>query len=183
MLREVLADRRCQIVVSIITALYFFIVIIHLSPGGEYRKRITESAWLFWNYWRLDQNWNLFSPVIRDMNHHMIATVTFADGTKTVVELPRNNKLGLAGKMKDEMWRKWAGDSVPFPNYKEFRPDLARYIGRRLYRPDNPPVTLTLTWFFIKIPEPSANVAQDRLPHHTNTGAIFEYRFQPEDFK
>ena len=137
----------------------------------------------FWNYWRLDQNWNLFSPIVRDINHHTTALITFEDGTKTLVELPRSTKFGLAGKFKDEMWRKWAGDSLPFPNYKEFRPDLARYIGRRFYNPENPPVTLTLSWYFTRIPPPAQNRPQNKLPYHTVSSPIFEYKFTPEDFK
>jgi hypothetical protein len=180
---ELLRQRKWQIILSIPTALYFGILLVFLSPTVEWRDRITTFVNPFWNYWRMDQNWNLFSPVIRDINHHTSATVTFEDGTKVLIELPRSNKLGLAGKFKDEMWRKWAGDSLPFPSYKEFRPDLARYIGRRFYNPANKPVTLTLTWYFTHIPPPAEYVLQTKLPYHSVFSSIFEYRFTAEDFQ
>jgi hypothetical protein len=180
---ELLSQRKWQIIASIPTFLYFFFLLSYLSPGTVWRDRVTAPINSFWNYWRLDQNWNLFSPVIRDINHHTSAVITFEDGTKALVELPRSTKLGLAGKFKDEMWRKWAGDSLPFPPYKEFRPDLARYIGRRFYNPANKPVTLSLSWFFTHIPPPSVNPSQTNLPYHNTISAIFEYKFTPEDFE
>jgi len=180
---ELLAQRKWQLIASIPTLLYFFLLIVFLSPGTEWRDRITAPVMLFWNYWRLDQNWNLFSPVIRDINHHTSAIITFEDGSKTLVELPRSNQLGLAGKFKDEMWRKWAGDSLPFPSYKEFRPDLARYIGRRFYNPANKPVSMSLNWYFTQIPPPKVNPSQNKLPYHTVISSIFQYRYTPEDFK
>jgi len=180
---ELLTQKKWQIIASIPTALYFFILIVSLTPASEWHERVMTPVLSFWNYWRLDQNWNLFSPIVRDINHHTTALITFEDGTKTLVELPRSTKFGLAGKFKDEMWRKWAGDSLPFPNYKEFRPDLARYIGRRFYNPENPPVTLTLSWYFTRIPPPAQNRPQNKLPYHTVSSPIFEYKFTPEDFK
>jgi len=181
---DLLAQRKWQIIFSIPTFLYFFIVLAYLSHDTEWRTRVTGSVDIYWNFWRLDQNWNLFSPIIRNLNHHEAAMITLHDGTKVLFEMPRNTKLGLAGKFKDEWWRKWASDSLPFVGYKEFRPDLARWVGRRFYNTTDPPETLSLTFYSANFPDPTQTVlSQTNLPYHTAYSPVFCYRFDPEDFK
>jgi hypothetical protein len=181
---ELLTHRKWQIIVSIPTFLYFFVLLAYLSHDTEWRARVTGSADIFWNFWRLDQNWNLFSPVIRNLNHHEAAIITLKDGTKVLFELPRNNKVGLANKFKDEWWRKWSSDSLPFVNYKQFRPDLAKYIGRRFYNEVDPPETLSLSYYTSNFPPPTIKVySQTNLPYHTDYSPIFQYQFGAEDFQ
>jgi hypothetical protein len=187
-LAELLTQRKWQIIVSIPTFLYFFILLTYLSPNPtpepEWRARVTGSSDLFWNFWRLDQNWNLFSPVIRSLNHHEAAIITLNDGTKTLVELPRNTKLGLSGKFKDEWWRKWSSDSLPFVNYKQFRPDVAKYLGRRFYNEADPPADFSLTYYTYNFPPPNVKVySQTNLPPHSSYSQIFQYQYGAEDFQ
>jgi hypothetical protein len=180
---DLLVKRKWQILLSIPIALYFFYSIVFLCPDSLWRTRLVSGVSLFWNYWRLDQNWALFSPAIRDINYHTAAIITFQDGTRTVWELPRMNKLCLETTYNDEKWRKWAGDSVPWPNYKQFWPDLARYIGRKFYNHDNQPTAMVLCLYSVKIPPPTVNQPQSQLPYHTEYSYIFSYRYTPEDFQ
>ena len=180
---ELLAKRKWHIIMSIPIAVYFFCTLVFLSPKTEWRDRLVDRITPFWNYWRLDQNWALFSPVIRDINYHSSAIITFQDGTKTIWDLPRMNKLYMETEYRDEKWRKWSGDSVPWPSYKEYWPDLARYIGRKFYNPTNKPVAIVLGLYWVNIPPPAVNQPQGELPYHSFYNRVFSYRYTAEEFK
>jgi len=176
-------SRVVQAVLAVLTALYFFLVIASLSPKTEWSKRVNDSVEDVWNYLRLDQNWALFSPEIRAINYHTTAVVTFTDGTRMIWELPRSRRITIASQFKDEKWRKWAVDSLPWDDYKEFWPDLARYVGRKYYVPSNKPVAMSLALWWTDIPPPSVNQPQENLPEHTKYSNIFQYRYVPSDFQ
>lgn len=172
-----------EIVISAITVVYFFLVIMWLCPSSELTTRIVAPIKFFWLFWGLEQNWKLFSPLIRNINYHTSATITFQDGTETVWEPPRMEKLSLIDKFRLEKFRKWSVDSLPWPDYKEFWPDFARYVGRKYYVAQNPPVSLSLILHWIEIPLPEKNVARDSLPEHTKTSTVFFYRYRNQDFQ
>lgn len=182
---DLLTQRKWQIIVSIPTFLYFFILLTYmLAPDVEWRSRVTSSVDFWWYFWRQDQNWNLFSPVIRNLNHHEAAIITLQDGTKTIYEMPRNTKFGLNTKMRDEWWRKWSSDSLAFVSYRQLRPDLAKYIGRRFNNPTDPPQTFSLTFYTYNFPPPTEKIySQTNLPPHSSYSPVCDYEYKPEDFK
>lgn len=180
---RLIENKAVQIALSLATALYFFLVIAFLRPTTQWSKRLKDEVSWFWNYWRLDQNWALFSPEIRAINYHTTTVITFEDGTRTIWELPRASKLSLASRFKDEKWRKWAVDSLPWDDYKEFWPDLARYVGRKFYCPTNKPMAMALDLWWIDIPPASVNQPQTNLPLHSKYCCVFEYRYSPQDFQ
>ena len=181
---SLLTNKKWQIVISICTAAYFFYVIIWCTPEErEFRKRIIEPVKSVWDFWRLDQNWALFSPVIRKINFHTVAILTFEDGTKTIFEMPRMNPLCMATRFRDEKWRKWSNDCLPWTEHKEFWPDIARFLGRRFYNPQNKPVYMSLNLWSTDIPTPESGHPRQPPPYHTSFNGIFEYRYTPEDFQ
>jgi len=171
---------------SVLIAVYLFFTIGWLSPESETRTRILEPVRQFWLFWGLDQNWRLFSPVIKDINFHTMAVLTFEDGYRLSWELPRSKRLDYFERFRDEKYRKWCVDSLPWPAYKEFWPDFARYAGRKFYTQSNKPVSLSLQLYWIEIPKPvvdakGAILPVSALPEHTKMSTVFYYRYKPED--
>jgi hypothetical protein len=175
-----------EAIASTCIAIYLFFTIAWLSPEGELRTRLIEPVKNFWMFWGLDQNWRLFSPVIKDINFHTVAVITFEDGYRLSWELPRMKRLNYLERFRDEKYRKWCVDSLPWPDYKEFWPDFARYVGRKFYNKANKPVSVALQLYWIEIPKPDAKgngeiVAAGALPEHTHMNTVFFYQYRPED--
>jgi hypothetical protein len=147
-----------EAVLSSLIVVYLFFTVTWLSPESETRTRFLEPVKQFWLFWGLDQNWRLFSPVIKDINFHTMAVLTFEDGYRLSWELPRMKRLNYIERFRDEKYRKWCVDSLPWPDYKEFWPDFARYTGRKFYNKANKPVSLSLQLFWIEIPAPGKGV-------------------------
>lgn len=174
-----------ELILSIVSIAYIFFALLWLSPDSGIKKAVLAPANLLLLYWRLDQNWALFSPTIRDINYHTVAIVTFEDGTKAVWEPPRMDKLSLWERFQKEKFRKLDIDSLPWPDYKKYWPDFARYVGRKLYNGRNKPLSLSLNNFWIEIPRPTKDhcVSRDQLPSHSKLNNVFYYRYSAEELK
>ncbi len=174
-----------QVFLSLITIVYVLITAFWLAPDTELKKRIVEPVRPFWLFWHLDQSWALFSPVIRHINYHTVGLVTLKDGSKMIWELPRMDKLDVVRRFQHEKFRKWGIDSLPWPDHKEFWPYLARYVGKRVYNKENPPVQFSLLLYWTNIPPPTPEqfVLKDKLPKHSTPNHVFTYRYTEEDFR
>jgi hypothetical protein len=177
-----------EIGLSVVTLTFLIITGFWLSPdkapSTPLKKQIVEPIKVFWLFWGLEQNWALFSPVIKDINYHTVGVITRQDGSNEIWEFPRMDKLDLFTKFRLEKYRKWSIDSLPWPDHKQFWPYIARYIGRQTYRQDNPPVKFALLLFWTKIPPPAtAFTERAKLPPHTKCNNVFTYEFSKEDFQ
>jgi len=173
---------------SLIFVVFLFFTISWLAPESTLRTNTIEPVKQFYLFWGLDQNWKLFSPEIRKINFHTEAILTFADGNRLIVEMPRMNRLNYWDRFRLEKFRKWSVDSLPWPDYKEFWPDFARYIGRKYNNNNNQPQSLSLNLYYIEIPtldlnHPHPLVPVTEMPPHTKINTVFFYRYQPADFK
>lgn len=177
-----------EIFLSGVTVVFLLVTALWLTPDkaatGELKKKIIEPIKIFWLFWGLEQNWALFSPVIKDMNYHTVGVITREDHSNEIWEFPRMDKLDLFNRFRLEKYRKWSIDSLPWPHHKEFWPYIARYVGRLNYRKDNPPVKFTLLLFWTKIPSPTTSFTKRaELPAHTSVNHVFTYEFSPEDYQ
>lgn len=171
-----------EILLSSTIALYLGVQIAWLMPESLARTAVISPIKQLWQFWGLDQNWRLFSPEIKNINFHTVAVITYADGMKLNWELPRMKRLNYWERFRDEKYRKWCVDSLPWPDYKEFWPDFARYAGRKFYKADNKPVSLSLVLYWIDIPKPTDKIVPvAALPEHTKMNTVFYYRYKPED--
>jgi hypothetical protein len=117
------------------------------------------------------------------VNSHAVALITLRDGTVTQWPFPRFEQLDYWQKFRGDKFRKWAGDNAQWVTYKEFWPDMARYIGRLHFTPQNPPVSLMLTMYMSDTPKPEAHRDRMDIPMRTQFHSVYLYRFKPEDFK
>ena len=184
MLRRARTPLVKEIALTILICAYLLQAIASLSPDSELKKRLTAPADLFWNFWGFNQAWNLFSPVIRDLNYHVAATITFDDGTILTWQLPRMDHLNIYQRFRMEKFRKWDADSLPWPDYKAFWPDFARYTGRLYCSPQHKPKQLSLYLFWTTIPAPvDPLVDRYALPDHDKYSCVFTYFYKPEDLQ
>ena len=202
MMEPLMTNRKWQFLLSIPIFIYFASKLIwstseqflatpeSTEKGNLFRERFLTPVRFVIDFWRLDENWRLFSPIIRDINFHNLAIITFADQTKMAWEIARNNPVGLTGTYHDEKWRKWSGDNMPWKStHKNMWPDLARWVGRRFYNPANPPVSFTLCMWWTPLPKPTEkgplqyDWSQDHMPFHTLYSGDFIYKYSDEDFK
>ncbi|CAN5213351.1 hypothetical protein BH11CYA1_BH11CYA1_35660 [soil metagenome] len=172
-----------EIVLSVALATYIFFTITWLCPEAPLKTRILEPVKQFWLFWGLEQNWKLFSPTIREINFHSEAVLTYSNGERMIVEMPRMNRLSYGERFRLEKFRKWSIDSLPWPDYKEFWPDFARYIGKKHFLANNKPSSLALNLYWIEIPKPVEGqiVPVAALPQHTKMSTVFFYKYKAED--
>ena len=98
------------------------------------------------------------------------------------------SRLNYFERFRDEKFRKLCVDSLPWPDYKEFWPDFAKYMGRKFYNKANKPVSLSLQLFWIDIPKPDSRkdgsiVPVSALPEHTNINTVLFYRYSGADLQ
>jgi hypothetical protein len=177
-----------EIVQSTATIIFLVVTAFWLTPdkapSAVLKHAIVDPVNTFWLFWGLEQNWALFSPIIKDINYHTVGVITRQDGSNEIWEAPRMDKLDMLQRFRQEKYRKWSIDSLPWPDHKEFWPYIARYIGRQKYRADNPPVKFTLLLFWTKIPPPLTSfTSRSKLPPHTSCNNVFTYEYSAEDFR
>jgi len=179
-----------EIFLSLVTLAFIFFTTFWLIPEkdssfGPLKKQIIDPIRTFWLFWGLDQNWALFSPTIKEMNYHTVAFVSLKDGTNELWEVPRMDKLDLIERFRQEKFRKWGIDSLPWKDHKSYWPYIARYVGRKVYKKENPPVRFSLLLFWTKIPKPNPTtfVKRNELPKHTSVNHLFTYQYAETDFQ
>lgn len=130
------------------------------------------------------QYWGVFAPNPRALQYHTTATITFEDGTTKLYEFPRTQIMSQWEKFRREKQRKLFGDNIPWPEFEQFRPAVARYLALSNANPDNQPVQITMEMHQAWIPDPDpANwTYRDRLPAHTESvSPFFVYKVAKKD--
>jgi hypothetical protein len=174
-----------RIVISGGLIFYFTLAVIHQLPDSPLATKVKDPTRTFCEFLGWPQNWHLFGPEIRNINFHSFGLIGYADGTIGSWEPPRFDKLTLHQKYCKDKFHKWDQDCIPWENYRDFWPGLARYVGRLHYEPKNVPVWFMLLRFEADIPDPRTGKLLEAadMPPHSRLLNAFTYHFQPEDFK
>jgi hypothetical protein len=164
---------------------YFTLAVIHLWPDRPLSIKLKEPTRTLCEFFGWVQNWHLFGPELRTNNFHVLGLIGYADGTIGSWEPPRFDMLNLRQRYEKDKFHKWDQDCVPWDNYRDFWPGLARYVGRLHYDKSNPPVWFMLLRYEADIPDPlGGKIADhDRMPPHTRLLNSFTYHFKPEDLQ
>jgi len=162
-----LSNKKIQAVISLLIFLYFGCIVGYLCPTCELRSRLIKPLVQYLLYWGLDQRWCLFAPTFRKWNYHTLATMTFEDGTKTMLIQPGIRLFTVYGRDH---------------GYEDFWPDRARFYGRKLYSPSNKPTSLSLSYLWTDILPPPLQ-PMNSYPRHTRYSPCLDYRYTLEDFE
>lgn len=130
-----------------------------------------------------EQTWNMFGPPLRQWNGHYFMTITFADGSSRICELPRMEKMDLWEKFKREKLRKLFIDNFANPQFAVYLPAMAANLALANNDPKNPPVLVCITfkWADMREPDEKNMSPTDQYPEHTNSRTDIVYRVKPED--
>ena len=181
---EGLWTRTRKVWISAFLLVYFTVNIILLLPKNALSASVASLTDEAWSFADMHQNWSVFGPDLRRINYHSTATVLYDDGSIRVIDLPRPELRSLFDKIRQEKFRKYLDDSLPWPPYSgQFAPDTSRYIARRCALPGLTPVLVSLRLNWIETPRPSAHVNRDHLPPHTRQHTYFIYRVKPGDLR
>jgi hypothetical protein len=176
------AGRRIAISLFILT--YLTLVEIWVGPTsgyiGDKLQNIIRPVVVFSG---LDQQWTLFSPVIRNINFHSTAVITFQDGSTKLYEWPRMEKLSFFDRWRFEKMRKFMNDCMPWPEYRDFWPALARFLTRANLNPKNQPTYVSLAYNFVEIPTFGNWTDRYHLPEHIHRVNWFVYKVIPKDLQ
>lgn len=171
-----------RVLMSAFLVFYLFCITVTVCPQTALRNALYKPIYPFLAALGFWQSWNVFAPNIRTDNFHLLATVTFEDGTTALWEFPRQDLLTGVEQMRAERFRKWSNDRIRYHEYKFLQPDAARYIARLHRNNASPPKTVELAYFSADIPPPEKGINAN-LPEHTKHKTFFVYAVQPEDLK
>ncbi|HEY9787965.1 MAG TPA: hypothetical protein V6D17_21430 [Candidatus Obscuribacterales bacterium] len=176
------ARAKKKLIPGLLITTYIFILGLMLLPSWPARDALIKPFQPFWGAFGLWQAWNLFSPEIRTENLHIVATITFKDGSIIVWEFPRQERRTGIDQMRAERFRKWVNDRVRKNTYGIVLPDAARFIARLHRNKENPPAGITIMIHSAPIPPPGV-APQAPLPTHYQHKTIYTYKVEAEDLQ
>jgi hypothetical protein len=136
--------------------LHLYIIVFWGLPGSTFRTRLIKPVqdYVIWS--GLWHSWDMFSPNPLSVNFSVDAQIKYADGTFTVWEFPRMERMGIWERFHKERWRKWR-ERVRQDAYSSIWDDTARWIARQNNnQPGNPPTQVMLIRHWQAIPPPVA---------------------------
>jgi len=171
-----------EIFLSLVSIFYVTYNAIWFLPDSSFKTTLLQPVRMWWNFWGFNQQWSLFSAGLSRYNLHTIMTLTFADGTTMLWEPPRMERMDLWDAFRLQKWRKWDVDYLPWDRYKEYYPDVARYVARLNYNPRNKPTMFQMHLCSTEIPAIDQEfIKRTQLPEHTTYSTIFVYKFSDRD--
>lgn len=172
--------------VYIFVALYFTIAIVSLLPASPMQTRLNRLVSPISHAFNLSQNWKLFSPDLREINFCSYALIEFEDHTTKLYEFPRLEEMSGFEAYRRQKLCKLFQDSMPWPDFSLFWPDVARFVARANYdagEPSNPPVQVSLAYFWTSVPGMDKFEKQSELKEPNRRFTYFVYRVKAEDLK
>ncbi len=164
---------------------YFSIAVISLLPNSPLQSRLIVLTSPLSSSFNLNQNWKLFSPDLREINFCSEAIVEFADGTTKLYEFPRLEQMGAFEAYRRQKLCKVFQDSMPWPDFSPFWPDVGRFLARANFDPadTNVPVQVSLAYNWVQVGDMEHYEKQSQLKEPNKRITFFIYRVKPEDLK
>ncbi|MCC7529862.1 MAG: hypothetical protein IT342_15170 [Candidatus Melainabacteria bacterium] len=179
--------------VYLLVSIYFSIAVITLLPKSPLESRLIALVSPLTQALNLSQNWKLFSPDLREINFCSHAVVEFADGTTKLYEFPRLEQMSTFDAYRRQKLCKLFQDSMPWPDFSLFWPDVGRFIARANFeRSDlanqsdsasNLPVQVSLSYNWVPVSDMDHFEKQSDLKEPNRRFTFFVYRVKPEDLK
>jgi hypothetical protein len=169
-------------VISTFLIFYIYGITLWLLLPSPRRDAILKPVEPLITYTGLWQGWTMFSPDPRMVNLDLDAIITYSDGTTTVWQYPRVDKLAFFEKMLKERYRKFGYDHLNWAAEKILWPDFARWVARINNSGGPTPVKVQLERHWAHVPPPEKGIGNP-LPPHANQYLFFTYEVKPEDLQ
>jgi hypothetical protein len=189
--------------ISIFIVTHIWIIISCMIPQNPLVELLHRPFNKYMNFMGLWQTYAVFAPP-RANNLHLIALITYKDGTTRIEPLPRLDRMPLFDKVRKERFRKYLEDNTAWTElYGSFLvKDLARYVARQsnFFKgkpptvPANPPHSVSLIRFHSDLPNlkpPALSILQSSNPlaqgpknrPHTDMKLILHYYVNEDDLR
>lgn len=131
----------------------------------------------------LEQDFGMFAPAPRTHNLHIVALITYEDGTTKLWFYPSPDRFNMLDRMGKERYRKFMNDNVASSTYVHYWRDIARFVGRlnNIY-PGNKPVMVAFFRYKSEIPPPPQALGKT-LPADTEMTQMMTYTLTPKDLE
>lgn len=176
-------SRGWKLTISMFLLFYYLVAGFWNSPEGPLKEWTMSNMRIIADLLAFEQTWNMFGPPIRQWNGHFFATITFADGSSRICELPRMEKMTIWEKFKREKLRKLFIDNLSNPRLRTYMPPICANIALANADPTNQPVLVTLTFKWAPIDDPDEKKLAPTWSFrpHTFSRTDVVYVVQPED--
>jgi hypothetical protein len=176
-----------MIFISLFIVFYYAVAGFWNSPPGGLRDGVINNFRVVADLFAFEQTWNMFGPPVRKWNGHYFITVTFADGSFRICEMPRMEKMSFWEKFRREKLRKLFMDNLPNPQFAGYLPQICANLALANANPKNPPVLSCLTFKWANMADPDEKKAELPSPYehpeHTFSRTDMVYRVSPEDLQ
>lgn len=173
-------DRIRKPIISFFLVLNFGLILLYLSqapvPG-----RIVDFFKNYFFFLGIAQNYGVFAPSPRQANLHLLALITYEDGTTKLYTFPRMDRMSLVDKLLKERYRKFLEDNVQTLAFPNLDKDVAVFAARQSdIFPDNHPKTVYLLRFMGSVPPIEVNRPN---PPHSQFNILTTYEIREGDLK
>ncbi len=127
--------------ISVFVVVTLLTVLTANLPASRLQSLLMRADHPYLNGLYFSQNWGVFAPDPRQQTVHLLAHVTFSDGSHETWQIPARN--AAVGEYIDYRWRKWE-EWIVSPAYAFLYRPGAIYAARRLATPERRPVQVAL---------------------------------------
>src|SRR5438874_1355626 len=147
---------------NVFIAAHLVMLFIWGLPDNAFRRYMAHPYEKYILFTGLSHVWGMFAPKPLDINFDVRATVKYKDGSSAEWIAPRMEELSVAQRFTKERFRKWR-ERIRADDHRMVWDDTSRWIARQMnHDPQNPPVQVQLTRWWVDIPPP--DLKQDYQP-------------------
>lgn len=170
--------------INVLIVVFFGIAAVHVSPPGPFHSYLEQALNPLTGMLQISQHWNMFAPVIRDINQHGQTFVTMQDGTVRMYEWQRSDWQDAFTRWQRGKDRELWYDRLPdTATMTPFYPGICRYMANALSIPGEEPDVVSLGANWVKIPPMSQPVDREKRLRETGHYSMFVYKCGPEDWR
>jgi hypothetical protein len=130
-----------RVLISLFALLTLVTIVTANLPASHLENLLMRADHPYFNAVDMSQDWGVFAPDPRSVTVHILARVTFADGSRQTWQIPARN--AVVGEYIDYRWRKWEEWTAEGGYSFLYKPG-AIYAARRVAAPGRVPVRVTL---------------------------------------
>ncbi len=177
-------------IITVFLLLHLVSFFICLLLPNHLAGKLLDPMQRYLAYMSLWQGYGVFAPTPSITNSHLVALVTYQDGSVRVYPLPRLDRSSMIEKLTQERFRKYLEDNIPNPACDFLLGDLCRFVARAVdvYKPkkvngvvqENRPATVTLIKLYSMIPP-----IQDKKPNppHHEAKVLATFNIEKDDLQ
>jgi len=180
--KQTFRQRLRKPLISALIVLILYCGSLWILPDSAGRSTLLEPFTPVILYIGLCHKYTMFAPNPKNINLDIDAKVTFSDGSTTVWQYPRIERLGLYERIQKERFRKFGIDHLKNDDHRLLWPDFARWVARINDSGGRHPVRIELERNWADVPPPAVGIGS-ALPRHWRKFLFYTYGVASGDLK